>query len=230
MRTITIDDVVYFPRTNVIREGNRWRVQVERVAPGGKQMLRASFSDHDYDKSTAAALEAAHAWLDRQNVRAPFTGIDLSRKAERRVTLTRRVRRARDGIAMPHYELEIAPSKSVWRRPWMRIYLGTVATADQARIDDAIGRLRARWDAFKSNERTYGRDAALDMDYRGVGPAALESHSTRLSRFDMLAWNGRGSSVGFTPAVSLDACRESVHWPELYDLPHRKEVEQQAAA
>ena len=219
-KSIEIDGVKYTPRANVSREGARWRVQICRRSDGKSSILRKSFRDSEHH-GTALALEAAHAWMDAQQVRPPYSGIDRTKASGRKITLVRRLKSSRPGgKKLPYFWLEITPSKSKWRRGWMRMYLGSTATIDQAKIDNTILTLRARWHAYREHEKLHGRDAALESDFEQVSPGALPStHAgeaeTSLRLVDLLAWNGRGSRISYSPASSVDPDRVHVYQPEV---------------
>lgn len=211
MRTVLVDGVTYVPGHNITRDGKRWRVQVDRV---GSPSLRRGFSDREYG-SPATALSAAQRWLREQAPRQPYQGIDLTRTDERRMTLTRRVRTRGDGTAIPRYELEISPSKSGWRQPWMRVFLGSIKSIDQARVDAAIGTLRARWAAYQDHCKRYGPEEAAKLDgYTELPPVPATEHGTRLSFEDVVLWNGKGTNVGYCPAADVDPERQVAYWPE----------------
>lgn len=217
-KSIEIDGVKYTPRANVSREGTRWRVQICRRSEGERSILRKSFRDAEHE-GIAGALEAAHAWMDAQSVRPPYAGIDRTTSAGRKITLVRRLKSSRPGgKKLPYFWLEITPSKSKWRKGWMRIYLGSMATIDQAKIDDTILTLRARWRAYRDHEKTHGRDAALSADFEAIGPGQQYAHSdeaeTNLLLADLIAWNGRGSRISYSPASTVDPERVDPFQPE----------------
>lgn len=217
-KSIEIDGVEYTPRANVSREGTRWRVQICRRSAGGRSILRKSFRDAE-NQGTAGALDAAHTWMDNQAVRPPYSGIDRTSAAGRKITLVRRLKSSRPGgKKLPYFWLEITPSKSKWRKGWMRMYLGSMATIDQAKIDVTILTLRARWRAYRDHEKQHGRTAALAIDFEGVGPdpgaPISDEGETSLLLADLIAWNGRGERISYSPASTVDPDRVDPFQPE----------------
>lgn len=201
----------YRPRKTVSRDGKRWRVQVQRK---GQPITRRSFTDSLHG-GPAGALDAAHAWLDAQSIRAPYDCVAPRADGARRLTVTRRLRDSAGGVRIPRFTLEITPSKSAWRRDWMRVYLGTVMTINQHAIDVAVDLLRSRWDAFNQHAALHGRAAALSQDYASYALLPPPPHGTALRLVDLLAWNGDAEEVTYSPRSLVREGADDLFWPEL---------------
>jgi hypothetical protein len=198
-RTRKVDGQDYHLLPNVCREASGWRVCIERV---GQARTKKFFGDHSYG-STQGALDAAHAWLTSQSVRRPYQGIDLSREPARQIEL-RRIAETVGGQRLPRFEISIHASKGRWQRPWMTIYLGNIGSMSQQSIRDAIAVLHGRWLEYRRQSVLLGHEAALELDYLHVPPAPKAAYTTRLRIADVLAWNGKGTGVTYTPKPSGD--------------------------
>lgn len=179
---------------NVTREACGWRVAIDRV---GASRLKKFFGDHTFS-GTQASLDAAHVWLTEQKVRRPYQGIDLTREPCRQIEL-RRIMDVVEGKRLPRFEISIDASKGKWQRPWMTVYLGNVGSMSQQGIRDAIAVLHGRWFEYRRQIVLLGNEEALELDYSQVAPAPKAAFTTRLQISDVLAWNGKGTGVTYTP-------------------------------
>lgn len=196
-KTKVVDGRPYLVMPNVQREKAGWRVSIERV---GEPRTRKFFADSMYD-STQSALDAAHTWLTSQVVRKPYEGIDLAREPARKMQL-RRHETTEGSKRLYRYELRIPASRSAWQRPWMTLYVGNIGSLSQERLRHAIAVLHGRWFEFRRRSLQVGIEAALELDYTEVAPAPRAAYDTSLMVSDVLAWNGKGKGVSYSPNPS----------------------------
>lgn len=170
------------------------------------------------------SLQEAIRWMHGLPVRDAYD-LDLTRTKYRMISLSRRFRSGPVGKSPPRFELEIAPSKGWQRACWMRIFVGSIQTMTQERLDNAIATLHARWARFREEMNRQGRlNSCSDLDLgntlyglRVFAPdfeIEAPPYPTRLALNDVLAWNGRGVGVGYSPSYLVDPNREVLFWPE----------------
>lgn len=200
----------------IYRKEDGWLVRAANGRPDRR------FSDGK--EGPLHAFTHAVAWLNGRAARAPYD-MDLTRVPHRRLTLTRRFRSGGpEASAIPRFDLEISPSRSSERRPWMRIFLGTAQTLNQARINSAIATLHARWDAYREQLSQHSREhvllnAALAAEIASIVvpealPQRMRPYPTRLLAKNVRAWNGIAVGVGFSPSRTVDPARTEIFIPE----------------
>jgi len=201
-RTVYVSGVAYHLEPNVYREtiADGWRVQIDRK---GERRRKKYFADRGHG-GTKPALDAAHAWLNAQDVRPAFEQIGLSRKDERSIELRRFVAEV-DGRPCYRFELRIRASKGAWQRSWMTEPLGIAPFVTQRIITNAIARLHGRWFAYERNKLHMGNARALDEDYSEAPPAIPAMYSTRLLVRDVKQWTHNGRGITFMQAAASDA-------------------------
>jgi hypothetical protein len=177
----------------VYRREKRWGARIERV---GMPDARMSFHD---DGHPWRALKRAIAWVRRLRVRAAFTEIPLHRVEHRKLAIERRTDHNGKRDTEPRYSLQLRPSKSVWERGWMKIFLGVHSTITQERVDQAMALMAARAAAYRDASTASSAHMALDsQDYTQLEP--LDLHPYRLSVADVLGWTGKSNLVSFSPS------------------------------
>lgn len=199
-KTKVVEGRSYQVMPNVQREKAGWRVSIERV---GEPRTRKFFAD-SLHVSTQSALDAAHVWLTSKVVRKPYEGIDLTREPARKMQL-RRHEHLEGEKRLHRYELRIPASRSAWQRPWMSLYVGNIGSLSQERLRHAIAVLHGRWFEFRRRSLEVGIEAALELDYTEVAPAPRAAYDTTLMVSDVLAWNGKGKGVSYSPNPSTAA-------------------------
>lgn len=130
----------------------------------------------------------------------------------RTLALTRIRRRSPN----PAFQLEVFPSKSAWRRSWMTIYLGSMATITQERIDVAVATLHARTALYREIYARTDRETALDsaeVHMLDVEPPANPDYPTRLQLNDVLCWTGISEGVTYLPKSDVDPGRTTPYSP-----------------
>lgn len=180
----------------------------------------------DGKQNPIVSLDEAKRWLTGLPTRSQYD-MDLSKMPYRTIRVTRRFR---NGLkdSLPRFELEIPASKSEWREPWMRIYIGSLETVTQQRIDDAVATLHARWTEYRKLLDRHGRErlraegmtAQLAQLTRTAEPGTA-LYPTRLSLVDLMAWTGKGSSISFSPGHLVDHDRAEPFWPEKSNYERR---------
>lgn len=207
LRSLTIDDQVLEVPTGIYRDGLGWRIDIDRRRVGGR---RERHYVPDRTRPPARSLQEAMARLAANPLARVQDGRSspAPRARHRRLRLSRETR----GNAV-RFQLEIQPSKSAWRRPWMRVYLGTDRTLTQERITDAIQRLTARWQAFRRIAEATSVAHALEQCYDHVAPVQRPHAKLRLS--NVRAWNGHAVGVSFSPAADVDPARHLAWAPEI---------------
>lgn len=206
-RTIHLNEEALHVPTGIYRDGPGWRVDIDRRRVAGVRFRRYV---PDNGRSPQDALQDAIAVLRECPLTAVRDGrqTPMPRVAQRRLTLTRDV----VGSSV-RFTLEIPPSKSAWRRPWMRIFLGTDRTLTQERINHAIALLCARWAAFQAHAAAHSIREALDQRYEHCPPATAVKPRLRLC--DVRCWTGKGTLISFQPRPKIVSSRRTTFAPEL---------------
>ncbi|OGU22509.1 MAG: hypothetical protein A2580_08985 [Hydrogenophilales bacterium RIFOXYD1_FULL_62_11] len=167
----------------------------------------------DGEKTPLQSLEQALKWSGRLSKR--FT------PSYRKLTVQRTTKGGKLTPARPRYELRIQPSSGSVPS-WMRIYLGSATSITQKGVDWAVSTLDVRWLLFQSG-------IARADQLHGFSVSASPPQ-TRLLREDLLAWNGRGEEIGYTPSSQVDPERTSIFHPEHDDFYAAKAAEEAADA
>jgi len=198
------------PHRGITRRKGGWRA---RRYVDGKREIREFF---DGKSGPEARLAHALAWQSGLDAPKPYHGIDRTRLEVRKLTLIRRVP---GGGRTPHprFELQISASRSNLQVPWMRVFVGSKLNITQERIDEAIGTLHARWAAYRADLEHDPDLKPHHRDYAHIRGSDLRGTELRVE--DVLAFNGRGAGVGYSPTKHVDPNRSSPWAPE-YDL-HR---------
>ncbi len=179
----------------IYRDGPGWRIDIDRRRIAGTRFRRYVA---DAGRPPSTSLHEAKAIVDQ----APLTrALDGRQSPSPRVSFRKLVlrRTVRDNHFA--FTLSIDPSKSIWFRSWMRLFLGTQNTIDQARIDMGIAVLTARWEHFRRHASAHSIAHALDLDYDHLAPAA--SARAALQFDDLMAWSGVAKGIRYSPFRSV---------------------------
>lgn len=193
------------PHRGITRRIGGWRA---RRVVAGRAVIREFY---DGKLGPEARLAHALAWQAGKEAPAPYQGIDRTRLEVRKLTLIRRVSGS-GRTPLARFELQISAAKSNQQAPWMRLFLGSHLSIVQDRIDDAIATLHARWAAYRNDLAADPGLKPHDRDYSHVTGTDLSG--AQLALDDVLAFNGRGLGVGFSPAKLVDPDRTGLWVPE----------------
>lgn len=193
------------PHRGITRRKGGWRA---RRTIGGRTEIREFF-----DGTSGSEIRLAHAlaWQAGLEAPKPYHGIDRTRLQLRKLTLIRRVSGS-GRTPLARFELQISASRSSQQAPWMRIFLGSHLNITQERIDQAIATLHARWSAYRADLEADPDLKPHHRDYAHVLGTDLRGCS--LSVEDVLAFNGRGHGVGYTPGHAVSPERTEMWVPE----------------